>query len=207
MSHRFSGAQALPAATARVLTRSSLEGCFSGGDVTSDVRNIHCRHWGWKRATGYGRGWYTPPGKFTFQSVRVTMELRATHLGTCRGRLAYKRIGYYYKWQGSFHFGSTWGICGHLHSAQHFSNSADLAFASAARLHRCGKYKGYTSLRQRGTTCRTARKVAAKEWVWPHGIGTTHFYGFTCHGREGSYELKFKCTRGAARIWWEEPPA
>jgi hypothetical protein len=54
--------------------------------------------------------------------------------------------------------------------------------APGAEVKSCGDYLGYTNLRERGTTCATARRVAHAEWVYPHGIGATHELEMPCRG-------------------------
>ena len=87
---------------------------YLGGDITGYVHKLHWKHWGWRRAVGWGRGYYPPPGQPSANSVAVPFQLRASHLGMCHGRRAYKRLGFYAEYGGHLRFGSTWGICGSL---------------------------------------------------------------------------------------------
>ena len=88
---------------------------------------------------------------------------------------------------------------------------AGLAFplaASGAEVKSCGDYLGYTNLRERGTSCATARKVAHAEWVYPHGIGASHvLLGWKCHAAFTGDGYVHRCLRGSAVIRFDEHPS
>jgi hypothetical protein len=85
-----------------------------GGDPTGTVTKLSWKAWGKAHAVGTGTGFYDPPGQPTVDSVRTTVTLTASSLGTCQGHRAYKRISFKFEYQGASHAGSSYGICGHL---------------------------------------------------------------------------------------------
>ena len=85
-----------------------------GGDETGEFTKLRWTHWGGGNAIGFGWGWYTPPGKYTYQSVQVITSLHAYDLGQCKGLPAYRKLSFYSKYNGRFHYDSTWSICGQL---------------------------------------------------------------------------------------------
>ena len=73
--------------------------------------------------------------------------------------------------------------------------------ASGAQVKSCGDYLGYTNLRERGTSCVTARRVAHAEWVYPHGIGAAHvLLGWRCHAVGSRSGYVHRCVKGNAVI-------
>ena len=85
-----------------------------GGDPTGIVTKLSWKSWGSPSAVGTGKGYYTPPGKPTADSVSVKVTLKASSLGSCKGHEAYKRIGFTYHYRGKSHAGASYGVCGHL---------------------------------------------------------------------------------------------
>ena len=77
------------------------------------------------------------------------------------------------------------------------------AFASSLRA--CGDYLSYTSLREKGTTCARARKVAKAEYNYPHGLGSSHVVaGFRCQATFGPSAIHHRCVRGSAIVKFDE---
>lgn len=68
----------------------------NGGDPTGIVRHIRWRGWGSARATGTGTGWRAPRDRGISNSRPTPARVVAWDLGNCRGRLAYRRITWYF---------------------------------------------------------------------------------------------------------------
>jgi hypothetical protein len=64
---------------------------FNGGDPSGSVRNIHWRNWGDPTAIGFGLNpIFKPGGGYYRKPARI--ELRATDIGRCSGRRAYRML-------------------------------------------------------------------------------------------------------------------
>jgi hypothetical protein len=87
---------------------------FLGGDPTGMAQGVHWQHWGAAKSTGFGIGWYPPPGHSVADGVSVTVSLHAFDLGSCNGHRVYRKMSWYFKYGGSFQFGTALGICGGL---------------------------------------------------------------------------------------------
>jgi hypothetical protein len=63
----------------------------NGGDGASEVLRLHWRDWGQPRSYASGkRYWFRPHGGYYRRPVKA--EARASDLGMCRGRLAYRKL-------------------------------------------------------------------------------------------------------------------
>jgi hypothetical protein len=87
---------------------------FLGGDPTGYVGGVSWRDWGATKSSGFGRGNFPPPGKSVSESVSVPVSLHASSLGRCRGRRAYRRLSFFFKFHGRWIPGATLSICGSL---------------------------------------------------------------------------------------------
>jgi hypothetical protein len=87
---------------------------YLGGDPTGDFQKLGWHGWGENKSTGYGRGYYPPPGKPVSDAISVPVALHAYSLGTCKGHLAYRRLSIFFKYQGHYTAGAVLGICGRL---------------------------------------------------------------------------------------------
>lgn len=82
---------------------------FLGGDPTGRVSSITWQNWGGQRATGYGQGWC--PGSSVANGHRCQAALRASSLGLCHGRRAYRSMLFLFKSGTTWTVGSRWNIC------------------------------------------------------------------------------------------------
>lgn len=82
---------------------------YLGGDPTGYVSAIAWRHWGARRAVGFGQGWC--PGQTVAAGHHCLAALHVSSLGTCRGRRAYRTLVFYFKDHGKWMFGSRWNAC------------------------------------------------------------------------------------------------
>lgn len=85
-----------------------------GGDPTGDFAKISWQGWGGSRTVGYGRGYYSPPGKPVADAISVPVALHASSLGTCKGHRAYRRLSISFKYHQHYVAGAVLGICGKL---------------------------------------------------------------------------------------------
>ncbi len=83
---------------------------FLGGDPTGLLQNVTWHAWGTSKATGDGTGYYPPPGKPVAAAVRVPVVLRASSLGPCKGRLAYRHLTITFEYKGHAKSGVALGI-------------------------------------------------------------------------------------------------
>jgi hypothetical protein len=75
----------------------------NGGDPTGVVTRIHWNTWGGPRAIGAGTGWYVGPNSDVVHGHYEAARIVLFHLGTCKGRLAYDAIEWYFPDRGQ-HF-------------------------------------------------------------------------------------------------------
>jgi len=64
----------------------------TGVIITTNVRHIHWRNWGAKRATGTGTGYWVPPGKPFSDARAAPAVVVAYDLGSCHGQRAYLKL-------------------------------------------------------------------------------------------------------------------
>jgi hypothetical protein len=70
---------------------------YNGGDPTGDVRHIHWRHWGRRKAVGRGRSVYVWPGSAVADNPFTSgARVVAFHLGMCHGRRSYNAIEWFF---------------------------------------------------------------------------------------------------------------
>ncbi len=75
-----------------------------GGDALSYVGEIHWRNWGAPRAIGHGVAWYLPPGtRSVSEGHSEAATIVAFDLGTCKGKLAYRKLEWFFPAHGG-HF-------------------------------------------------------------------------------------------------------
>jgi hypothetical protein len=65
---------------------------YYGGDPTGLVCKIHWHTWGGRIARGTGVGWYVSGNQSVAQGHAATTAVKATKLGTWKGRPAYNRL-------------------------------------------------------------------------------------------------------------------
>jgi hypothetical protein len=69
----------------------------SGPGPTVTVQHVHWRHWGAKRATGVGKGWYVPDNAKAVSDGKVaTAKVVVFRLGRCHGKRAYLKYEWYF---------------------------------------------------------------------------------------------------------------
>lgn len=77
---------------------------FGGADPVFVVEDIHWTRWGPPRAVGDGTGWYLPPGiKSISEGHAAPAKVIAYDLGTCHGKLAYRKLEWFFPAHGG-HF-------------------------------------------------------------------------------------------------------
>jgi hypothetical protein len=77
---------------------------YFGGDAQSVVEKIHWDKWGPPRAVGDGTAWYLPPGvKSVSEGHAAPAKIVAFDLGTCDGKLAYRKLEWFFPSHGG-HF-------------------------------------------------------------------------------------------------------
>jgi hypothetical protein len=69
---------------------------FNGGDPTGLVRGIKWKHWGARRAWGWGSSIFVWPGLSVAEGLRARARVVAFHLGTCEGRAAYNAVVWFF---------------------------------------------------------------------------------------------------------------
>lgn len=181
--------------------RNVRPGSISGLDGWS----VRWRRWGGRRATGRARYyWNSPDGSDvrTYPS-RLSLERRRT----CGRFMVYTRI------RGTFTGETPPGMRRTVKlKAYPYPCPASRRAVAARAARRCGTIAfapasedGVFSIRARGTSCRTARKVARK--VRPLSITRGPYryraFGYRCRGRlreDGLHRVRWRCTKRAARI-------
>jgi len=86
---------------------------YFGGDALSVIEKIHWNSWGPPRAVGDGTAWYLPPGvKSNSEGHAAPAKVVAYDLGTCHGKLAYRKLEWFFPSHGG-HFSPSRGnhIC------------------------------------------------------------------------------------------------
>jgi hypothetical protein len=73
---------------------------FNGGDPTGLVTKVHWSGWGTDRATGTGTGWSTQSAKDVAHGHSARARVVAFKLGTCRGKLVYRAITWFFPHEG-----------------------------------------------------------------------------------------------------------
>lgn len=73
---------------------------FLGGDPTGDVRDITWDGWGLDVAEGTGTSSYVPDGKSVSEATQEKARIRAWDPGQCNGKLAYRKVAWWFPGQG-----------------------------------------------------------------------------------------------------------
>ena len=74
---------------------------YAGGDPTSIVKHIHWRGWGRSRATAHHAiALWGPPAGPVAGARPAEATVVASHLGTCNGRRAYRKIQWWFPGHG-----------------------------------------------------------------------------------------------------------
>jgi hypothetical protein len=89
LGNAFAGSKGFGHAHPRLLS--------TGASPTVTVDHLHWRHWGAKRATGTGKGWYVPDDAKAVADGKVaTAKVVAFRLGKCHGKRAYLKYIWYF---------------------------------------------------------------------------------------------------------------
>ena len=74
---------------------------FGGADENFKMWGVHWRHWGDKRAVGFGKGWWLSSGaKSVSQGHLERQEIVAFDLGSCKGKPAYLKMKWFFPGHG-----------------------------------------------------------------------------------------------------------
>lgn len=85
---------------------------FNGGDPTGRVIQVRWLSWGTLRATGRGLGWYVGSSQSVAGGKLEPATVVAFNLGTCRGKLMYQAIEWFFpKYGQKFDPGTYINIC------------------------------------------------------------------------------------------------
>lgn len=177
---------------------------FNGGDPTGLVSHIRWTRWGQRRAIGHGTGDWVWPG---LSVAEGGMPLHATvvafDLGSCRGRLAYRKIVWYFPGRGQ-HFDrrAFINICtGHYSTYQP-------RYAKCGRTTLLSPPGQATRIEATGTTCAAARRTVAGTHAARYAQNGGRFRdGRLYCGSEGAGVVGppalFECAWGATDILFE----
>jgi hypothetical protein len=150
---------------------------YGGGDPTGLVIHIHWKHWGSKRATGWGRGFFVWPGLAVAEGVPARARVVAFHLGTCEGHASYNALEWFFpRYHQHFHRGIAGSICfhnGHVRDNYHPRHCGGL---NVTRLTRA------TSITTLHMSCRAARRLIRTSQSSRYAVGGGRFrhHGFYC---------------------------
>jgi hypothetical protein len=176
----------------------------NGGDPTGLVWHVRWDHWGMRRAVGRGVAYFAWPGLGVADgTVAAPAVVVAYDLGSCRGKLAYRKIEWFFpKYGGTFIPEDYTNICaGGAGPGLPYRNCGGDAVRSPAGQAR--------RIEASGLTCQRARTLVANSPSvrYLHRGGRFRYAGFFC-GSEGDHgavgpTVSFECARGRIDILWE----
>jgi|SRR5580704_8493554 hypothetical protein len=176
---------------------------FNGGDPTGLVQDVHWGHWGAGEAIGHGTGDFVWPGQSVARgSLSASATVVAYDLGTCRGRLAYRKIQWYFPAYGeSFEADHSQDICGSSYPRYvPPAKCGEVSFKSGGGLA--------SAVEAEGITCPKALELVATSPAMQYLSGGGRFIdaGLYC-GTEGQLPetspTLFQCTRGPVNILFQ----
>jgi hypothetical protein len=178
----------------------------NGGDPTGLVWHVRWSRWGQRRAVGRGLAYFQWPGLGVADgTVAAPAVVVAYDLGSCRGRLAYRKIEWFFpKYGGIF-------------IPENYINICTGDFGPGLPTHECGRVAVRSPAGQArriqasGLSCERARALVASSpsvRYLDHG-GRFRHGGLFC-GSEGRFAapaagmpVMFECARGRVDILWE----
>ncbi len=175
----------------------------NGGDPTGRVWRLRWSHWGERRAVASGVGYFAWPGLGVADgTIAARAVVLAYDLGSCRGRLAYRKIEWFYpKYGGIFIPENYTNICaGGDGPGLSYGECGRVAVRSPAGVAR--------HIEAAGLTCRLARALVANSPSvrYLHQGGRFRYAGLVCGG-EGDHVLDppamFECAAGRIDILYE----
>jgi hypothetical protein len=178
---------------------------YNGGDPTGLVQHVRWSQWGGRRAIGQGIGDFVWPGQSVGGgSIQTPATIVAYDRGPCRGRVAYRKIEWYFPSYGeTFEPNQFQDICGH--------NYPRYVAPPQCGTVAIGSGEGVaTSIQARGIGCAQARELVANSPAMRYfnGGGRFIYAGLYC-GTEGynpelsSPPIAFECARGRVSVFFQ----
>jgi hypothetical protein len=175
----------------------------NGGDPTGILWRVRWTRWGQRRAVGAGIGYFVWPGLGVADgSIRARAVLIAYDLGSCRGKLAYRKIEWFYpNYGGEFIPEDYTNICsGGGGAGLPTRTCRGVMFRSPAGVAR--------RIETSGLSCRRARALVANSpsLRYLHRGGRFRYASLFC-GSEGDVLVGepalFECARGRIDLLYE----
>jgi hypothetical protein len=175
---------------------------FNGGDPTGLVMHIHWKHWGAKRAWGWGTGIFVWPGTSVAEGIRARARVVAFHLGTCHGAPAYDAVQWFYP-----------GYDETFHPGLHINDCSGRYAGFGYHPRHCRSFGiGRGAFAYEVTTlhlsCRHARTLVASSPAARYAFGGgrfihRHFYCGTTGMYEGEPPAIFDCARDLRSVTFD----
>jgi hypothetical protein len=177
----------------------------NGGDPSGLLLDVHWKHWGSKRATGWGRGLFIWPGLAVAEGIRARARVVAFHLGTCEGHAAYNAVEWFFPAYGQ-HFHADLGgqICT---EHEHQDYSYHPLHCQAVNLVHGTKAISITA---ENMTCDAARRLlrGSPSQRYAHSGGRFRYRGFYCGSigaEESEFPSIFQCALDQRSVTYEVP--
>lgn len=142
---------------------------FNGGDPTGLVTHIHWRHWGAKKAFGWGRSIFVWPGTSVAEGLSARARIVAFHRGMCNEVPSYNAVEWFFPtYHQSFAPGQYSGTCSGEYSGFRYHPShcraVDITRQSRA-----------VSVTTQHLSCRRARRVIASSPAQRYAVSGGRF--------------------------------
>jgi hypothetical protein len=179
---------------------------FNGGDPSGLVMHVHWKHWGSRRATGWGTGLFVWPGLAVAEGFRARARVVAFHLGTCEGHAAYNEVEWFFPaYHQRFHQSLGGQICSehrhHLRSSYHPRHCGAVNLTHGTRA---------ISITTENMTCRAGRRLLRGSPSQRYAVpgGRFRHRGFYCGSmgwEETEFPSIFQCALDQRSVTYEVP--
>jgi hypothetical protein len=179
---------------------------FNGGDPTGLVMHVHWKHWGSRRATGWGTGLFVWPGLSVAEGIRARARVVAFHLGTCEGHPSYNAVEWFFPaYHQRFHRSLGGQICSeHQHGLLAGYHPRHCGGVNLVRGTRA------ISITAENMTCSAARRLLRDSPSQRYAIpgGRFRYRGFYCGSMgwdESGFPSIFQCALDQRSVTYEVP--